>query len=176
MRWYNKATAMRSTSSGTTRRVEASGMKSITLTQNKFALVDDEDYIFLMQWKWRYKNGYAMTGGKKTKLIRMHRLLLQTPQGYDTDHVNCNKLDNRRENLRICTSAQNKMNNQIRSDNKSGYKGVSFCSNRNKWQAFICVNKKSLYLGLYDDKKEAARAYNNAAAENYGEYARINDV
>lgn len=90
------------------------------------------------------------------------------------DHINLNGLDNRRGNLRLCTDGQNKANGRIRRDNTSGYRGVYWNASANKWQAYISVNSKRLYLGVFSDPWDAAVAYNDAALKHFGEFARIN--
>lgn len=101
-------------------------MKKIKLTQGKYAIVDDEDFEWLNQWKWCYCK-YVIRDiilNKKNKRIYMHRLIMNTPEKMQTDHINGNKLDNRRNNLRICTQSQNNMNRKISKLNTSGYRGI----------------------------------------------------
>jgi len=153
-------------------------MKQIPLTGKrgigKFTLVDDEDFEFLSQWKWHFNNaGYAirsLKGGKEK--ILLHREILNTPKGMDTDRINGNKLDNRRENLRIATRSQNMRNISKLSTNKSGYRGVR--SSGKNWQAEIWIKGKSKYLGTYLTKKEAALAYNEAAKNECYEFSKLN--
>jgi len=131
-------------------------MKQIPLTRGKFALVDDEDYDYLNQWKWWYTTrGYAVREEKR-RVIFMHRFLMNTPDGFDTDHINRNKLDNRKENLGIVTRSQNFMNINPRKNNKSGVKGVQ--KNKNSWMARIKVGYRSIYLGTFLDKQDAIKA------------------
>jgi hypothetical protein len=131
-------------------------MKQIPLTRGKFALVDDEDYDYLNQWKWWYTTrGYAVREEKR-RVIFMHRFLMNTPDGFDTDHINRNKLDNRKENLGIVTKSQNFMNINPRKNNKSGVKGVQ--KNKNSWMARIKVGYRSIYLGTFLDKQDAIKA------------------
>lgn len=160
--------------------------KKILLTKNKVTLVDDEDYEFLNKWKWycSVASSGAFYAARKTrysdgdsKILYMHRLILglQRNGRQETDHINRDPLDNRRLNLRICTSSQNKMNRTKSILNKSGYKGV--CSVPvNKWAAFIMCGDIHLNLGHFEDKKDAARAYNKAATHYFGEFAVLNDV
>lgn len=130
-------------------------MKRIKLTQGKFTLVDNGDFEWLNQWKWYLNSkGYAMRGKRisgKQIMILMHRLINNTPEGlkFETDHINRDKLDNRRENLRTATRSQNKINTNLRKDNTSGYKGVSWNKNRNRWMAQLHINGKHIHLGLY---------------------------
>ena len=149
-------------------------MKSIPLTQGKFAIVDDGDYDWLTQWKWCYDAGYAMRNiySKTGRILKpMHALIMETPKGMDTDHINGDKLDNRRGNLRICTHAENMRNRGKQSDNESGYKGVMKHKNKGKWVANIVVSGKSIYLGIYDNPEKAARAYLLASKEYFGEFS-----
>jgi hypothetical protein len=102
-------------------------MKKIQLTKNKYALVDDEDYEELNKYNWYYSyQGYAVrTNHRLNKCIYMHRIIMNPLDYKQVDHINHNKLDNRKENLRICDRFQNLQNSKIRLDNKSGIKGVS---------------------------------------------------
>jgi hypothetical protein len=149
--------------------------------EGKFALVDDEDYDYLNQYPWYIDaHGYAFSRfwNKNTKRTEgvgfMHRLLLTN--GNKVDHINGNKLDNRRENLRYCTSDQNMYNRRKHSKATSRYKGVFFEKALNKWRACIRFNKKLIYLGSFIDENEAALAYNKKAEELFGEFACLNEV
>jgi hypothetical protein len=155
--------------------------KQIQLTQGQVAIVDDWWFDELNQHKWfadwsrGNKSFYATRTpiglfGKQT--IRMHTVVAGTPKGFHTDHINHDTLDNRSENLRICTHSQNQMNKGKRSDNTSGYKGVRKCGN--SWQAQISTNKNNYYLGSYSTPEEAARAYDEAAKRLCGEFAALN--
>lgn len=157
-------------------------MKTIPLTRGKEALVDDEDYEYLSQWNWHcLSNGYAARrdlGARKDerKYIRMHRLINKTPEGLFTDHINGNKLDNRKSNLRNCTYTENNVSKPPTILNKSGYKGVSFSKVMNKWHAQIAKSGQHWELGYYDDPREAAKAYNKKVIELYGEFAWTNKL
>ena len=129
-------------------------MKKIKLTQGKFALVDNEDFEWLNQWKWGYDGRYARRREKNIK-IYMHTLINKTPKGKLTDHINRNKLDNRKSNLRSANFTLNINNSSLRYTNKSGHKGVWFWEKRNKWLSSITVNYKKIYLGIFEDKKAA---------------------
>jgi hypothetical protein len=151
-------------------------MKEIKLTKGKFALVDDEDYEYLSQWKWYCSHGYAVRDGwieGKRKHICMHRLIANTPEDMETDHINRNRLDNRHCNLRNCTSHQNSMNRKIYCNNKSGYKGVYWSKAMHEWVAQICFNRKNIYLGSFDDIDEAIDIYDMKARELFGEFAEV---
>lgn len=152
-------------------------MKTIQLTQGMVAIVDDEDFHLVVRYKWHYAEGYARTDLKgsdgKYRSVSMHRMILNTPKGMETDHINGDRLDNRRENIRVCTKAQNLRNVAKRTNNSSGMKGV-YKSRNEKWVAQIRLNGKSYYLGIFSEKVEAAMAYNEAAKKFHGEFARLN--
>jgi hypothetical protein len=154
-------------------------MREINLTQGKVAIVDDADYEYLSRLKWHYHhNGYAVRksprNGGPQHVVQMHRIILDAPGGIECDHVNGNGLDNRRCNLRLATTAENQHNQGQRSDNTSGYKGVTWDATGRKWRAQIKVAGREIYLGLFTDKILAAQAYNTAATKYFGEYARMN--
>jgi hypothetical protein len=94
----------------------------------------------------------------------------------EIDHRNGIKTDNRIDNLRPCTSSQNKGNIGLLRNNRSGYKGVSLNTRSNKWHAQIKINGKQTYLGRFDDPADATRAYNTAAIEHFGEFAYLNEI
>jgi hypothetical protein len=154
-------------------------MKEIQLTQGRVALVDDADYEYLSQWKWKaYKDRYtwyARRGirvGFVIKTIHMHRLITNAPDGLFVDHINGDGLDNRRGNLRVCTKSENGFNRGKNSNNTTGYKGVT--TNKGKYRAQIRIDGKMCGLGRYTDPVEAAKAYDRAAKKHYGEFAKLN--
>jgi len=158
--------------------------KEIPLTQGFVALVDDEDYERCMKYKWHvskhkdcrtlYAKGYGGTSNGKYITLSLHRFILNPPKNMQTDHINCNGLDNRKANLRIVTSIQNKQNVNKYENNNSKYKGVCWHKRNKKWIAQICHNKKRIYLGLFTSKIEAARTYDKKAKELFGEFAKLN--
>jgi len=154
------------------------GEAMILLTQGRVAIVDDEDFERLSRWKWHYDKGYAVRMSSallgRRKPILMHREILNTPEEMETDHVNGDGLDNRHENLRVCIHAENQHNSQKSRANTSGYKGVSFCKSHQKWCAFIGINGKVKFLGGFIDVLDAAYAYDNAARNLFGDFARTN--
>jgi hypothetical protein len=157
-------------------------VKEIQLSKGKVALVDDEDFEYLSQWKWFYHNkGYAArnknTGNRVGRgSYLMHKVIMNTPDGMETDHINGDKVDNRKSNLRICSKSENIMNSKIRKDNTSGYKGVCWHIGHKKYCVSICKDKKIRHVGYYEKISDAVLAYNNAAIELFGEYARLNNV
>lgn len=145
----------------------------IELTCGYYAIVDDEDYEWLSQSRWHYKQGYAARSspGKKT-LELMHRQILNAPPGMRVDHISGDKLDNRRINLRLATPAENTRNNKRRKDSKMLYKGISEKGNR--YTARIQVDGKGIHLGSYTTAEAAARVYDRAAVKYHGDFARLN--
>lgn len=153
-------------------------MKKISLSQGKSAIVDDQDFEWLNNYTWCFQHGYAKRNiyingsyskkSPKYKVIWMHRLINKTPKGFDTDHIDRNKLNNQRNNLRTVTRSQNKLNVGLSKKNTSGYLGVYFSKVESKWKAQINWNGKRYSLGTFDNKKEAIRcranAYNNFQA------------
>lgn len=129
------------------------------------ALVDDADFARLSAYSWWVSgSGYAKRTG-----VWMHRDVLSTP--LQVDHINGNKLDNRRENLREATRSQNQAHRGAQKNSKSGVKGVS--QRGSKWRAFIQVKGRTLWLGSFGTKEEAADAYRVAALRHYGEFAGV---
>jgi hypothetical protein len=152
-------------------------MKKISLTQNKVSLVDDEDYEYLMQWKWcaiKSRNTFYVVNGHSSKTIIMHRVIMNVGNGILIDHKDGDGLNNQKHNLRICSVAENARNCKKRSHNTSGYKGVYSDKTYNKHHAYIRVNGKKIYLGQFNSKIDAAKAYDSAAIEFFGEFAKTN--
>ncbi len=137
-------------------------------------LFDDEDWILVKGYVIHIDSkGYGATthNGKTT---RLHRLLMSPQKGEIVDHKNQNKLDNRRNNLRITTRNGNARNSKFRSHNTSGFRGVHFCKQTGRWRAEIRINGKGLKLGRYDRAIEAAYAYDFAAIIHHREFAVLN--
>lgn len=174
-------------------------MKLIKLTQGKFAKVDDTDFEWLDKFKWYarkdtrnngkfYAGRTGMLNGKRIN-IHMHREIMQTPDGMQTDHKDGDGLNCQRENMRNATKSNNMMNKKVHANSISKYKGVSPLRNRKyklkngevrscpqAWQAAIQVNKKRIYLGYFDTPEKAAIVYNEAAIKHHGEFANLNTV
>lgn len=154
-------------------------MKKIHLANNKgIALVDDEDYDLLNQYKWYNNIGYARTWvyiNNKKIMKYMHQVLINTIKN-EIDHIDGNGLNNQKDNLRIVTRSQNNMNRTKRKGTSSKYKGVYFDIKRNKWSTEITFNSKKIFLGRFKDEIEAAKVYNKKAKELFKEYARLNII
>lgn len=147
-------------------------------------IVDDADWDEVKKYKWhigkqpKRKAIYArrneyVNGKRPPKEVALHTHLT----GYKmTDHINGNGLDCRRSNMREATVTQNRHNTGIRKDNRSGYKGVSWDKDENKWVVRIQKDNKNKTIGRYDTKEAAARAYNEAAKKYHGEFARLNEI
>mgnify|MGYP006267551345 CR=1 FL=1 len=144
------------------------------------AIVDADYYDWLIGIEWRAnKDGYAFyntTINSKPCNYLMHRLVNDTPEGLYTDHINGNRLDNRRINLRTVTPAQNSQWQNRGKKNTSGYKGVSWRKDENVWQVHITLNKKLVHIGLFKNIHEAAEAYNAAAKKHFKEFAKLNVI
>jgi hypothetical protein len=158
--------------------VYTSSMKTIELSGGSVALVDDDDFEYFNMFKWhKSSRGYAQradySNSPKIKMIMMHRFLMNEPIDLQVDHINGNKLDNRKFNLRVSTKAQNMRNRNRQSNNTSGLKGVCFHIRSKKWMAQIKVSGKKIYIGLFDTKEEAYDAYCGKAKELHGEFARL---
>ena len=154
-------------------------MKEIALTQGKFTIVDDEDFEWLNQWKWHFNKGYALRNvwiNKKCITILMHSLIAKTPAGMDTDHIDLNKLNNTKKNLRFCSHAENNKNKAKHKNNKSGYKGVYWRKSSKRWLASILADGKKIFLGSYEKIEDAANAYNKAAEKYHGEFSCLNST
>jgi hypothetical protein len=148
----------------------------VPLTQGKFALIDAEDAERILKNSWALTStGYAYRGRVKGEVwnshnVRMHRLVINAPDGVMVDHINGDKLDNRKSNLRLATRSQNLANGLPHKDSQSGVKGVDWSENRGKWR----VRVGKTHIGRFDSIEDATRAYNEAAQNLYGEFARLN--
>ena len=144
-------------------------------------IIDEDRKHILTEKKWRVSSrGYVIHShrvGKKVETIRLHRLLLGvTDPSIIIDHINGNKLDNRVSNLRIVTTSQNAMNQKkTKLKTSSRYKGVSKCTDRDRWICMIKVGTKTINLGRFKTELEAAKAYNKSALIHFAEYAKINE-
>lgn len=156
-------------------------MKYIQISKGHQAIVDDEDFDELSKYNWfafdRKGERLVYAGCKLNhKNVKMHRMVLGVKGNEIIDHKNGNGLDNRKENLRISSPSQNMWHRAMLKNNTSGFRGVSFRKNMNKWSAMIGVYRKPIYLGSFKTKEEAAKAYNDAAIKFFGEFANLNDI
>lgn len=153
-------------------------MKYVSLTKGKRAIVDDDDFEKVNKHKWYCSfYGYAVREDRKNHIIGLHTFIMNTPDGYEIDHRNLDKLDNRKENLRICTNKQN-ARNKFQKNNKTGYKGVSISTwnKSNPYRVTINLNKKQIQVGYFKTAIEAAKAYNEVVKKYHGEFAYINKI
>lgn len=153
-------------------------MKTMIAYHGEEVLIDDEDFDTLSKFRWFIDvRGYVVSSWRFNGTAGthyLHRMIMNAPARMEVDHTNHNKLDNRKENLRVCTRSQNARNTHKHVGNTSGYKGVSIDSSRNKWQAHIKVEGRRINLGRFDDVLLAAKTYDLAAKKYFGEFAVLN--
>jgi hypothetical protein len=155
-------------------------MKIIELTQGRHAIVDDEDYLLISEFKWHVRNGYVATNlriKERQVPLYLHRLLLGLipGDGMEADHRSGDHFDNRRENLRIATPAQNQYNQQIQIRLKSSrFKGVHWNRKSKAWRVQIRFKGKQIRIGYFPREDAAAHAYDEVAMKLFGEFAKLN--
>lgn len=139
-------------------------------------IFDEEDLELVKSHRWYMSNGYPVTRSNGGKYQKLTRLILGLPEteGMDVDHIDGDTRNNRRANLRVSAHVKNMWNAKIRRGNKSGYKGVCFVAEKQRYEAQLVENKNYHFLGYYDDPEEAARAYDEAARFYFGEFACVN--
>jgi hypothetical protein len=157
----------------------------IPLTQGKYAIVDPENYDRLAKHKWHIvrdsgtfyavRNTGQHRGGKRI-VLKMHREILKVPASMFVDHINHNGLDNRNANLRPATRAQNARNRRKgrKAGSHSKYKGLTWYKNEKRWAVRIMVDRKSKFIGYFDNEIAAAKAYDKAAMKYHKEFAALN--
>lgn len=154
----------------------------VLLTQNQHAEIDPEDWDKVKDYKWYAawsnlsKTFYAQTTARingKRCTIRMHQLIMNSKK---IDHIDHNGLNNLKSNLRLTTNQGNSANKRKSSNHTSLHKGVSWYPRYSKWLALICVNYKRIHLGYFHTEIEAAKAYNQAAIQHFGEFAHLNTI
>jgi len=160
-------------------------MKRIPLTRGKYAIIDDENFEELSKYKWFVVAGHSGyragrrtprdTNGKQTT-IYMHRAIMGLSRGdpKEVDHINHNTLDNRRQNMRVCTRKQNRWNEKARRGCTSKYKGICKPKGRNKWEVRIRAHGCQMIVGYFYSEIEAANCYDEAAKKHFGEFAFLN--
>lgn len=151
-------------------------MKEIPVSPDKVALVDDDDFERISKFRWYYrKPGYADCSMRESvgvwKNYPMHKIILDIPNGAVVDHINRNGLDNRKQNLRICTCSENNMNRS--SVNKYGFRGIDQRS-KNSWRAEIRIDGKVIRASPFKTPEEAALAYDKMAKQYHGDFAQLN--
>jgi HNH endonuclease/AP2 domain len=160
-------------------------MKTIQLTNGHVAMVDDDfERINTFEWYahwdrstdafYAVRNSITINGKRRT--ICMHREVMAAKTGEQVDHINHDALDNRKENLRVCSSSQNHANQRMRVNNTSGFKGVSWNNARGKWRASLGADGKTRHIGLFTTALEAAIAYDTEARKTFGEFALTNNA
>ena len=162
-------------------------MTSITLRAGFIVLVDDEDAVLFERFTYRPNNGYVCRSGRgnEPSTCYLHRDIINAPRGSFVDHINHDKSDCRRENLRLATRRENASNRLITpTKSKSIYKGVyDLCtpnarhrdwSRRNRWAARIASGRVYHHLGCFATQEDAARAYDDAARHFHGAFANLN--
>lgn len=152
----------------------------IELTKGLYALIDEEDYQLVSELKWyadvRKVNAYAVRKTKKDGVLKMHRYILEKHgfdlTGKEVDHINCDGLDNRKENLRVCTVLENRRNQKLRYNMST--KGIYYHRQSQKWCARLKIENKRISLGYFYTKEEATAAYDEAAKKYFGDFAKTN--
>ena len=160
------------------------GTVKIPLSRGIFALIDESDLPLIEKHKWHVNkspyNIHAATNikqeNKQWKLFKMHRFILNAPKEMQVDHINHDGLDNRRENLRLCTPSQNSANRRARKNGTSKFRGVSWHKVDRKWMVALAKEGRIEYVGRFENEIEAAKAYNTKAIELHGAFAHLNII
>ena len=153
----------------------------VTLTKGAVAVIDADDVDMVSGWNWQLGGGgrgyavrHTVVDGKERNVL-MHRVIAGTPDGFDTDHIDGDGLNNRRSNLRVVTTTQNTCNRRRSVSNTSGYKGVSFNRRLNKYTASIKLNGRQKHLGVFSTAEEAHARYCGEAQALHGQYSNPGD-
>lgn len=144
-------------------------MKYLKLTQGKFALVDNDDFDELNKYKWHFDGRYAARKPITGK-IYLHKVILRVKSDKEVDHINRNKLDNRKVNLREATHKENNANIKLLKTNTSGFRGICWDKSRELWTVGLYINNKRKYLGRFKILSEAIVIYRENALEHFGNY------
>jgi hypothetical protein len=159
----------------------------VPLTKGYTAVVDTADLHIVGEWQWSasvrctkagevmcvYAQRRVTLPDGKSKLVSLHREILNPGDGLDVDHIDCDGLNNRRSNLRVATRAQNTMNRRLLPTNTSGFRGVCFDKRKNRWTARIKLHGKVHWLGSFKSKEKAAEIYALAAERLHKEFRRL---
>jgi hypothetical protein len=143
----------------------------------KYTIIDDDDFERVSKHSWciEKSRSYIYANSRiNYKMVMLHRFIMNCPKDKIVDHKNMNTLDNRKCNLRICTKSQNQMNRGKTKNNTTGFKGVIFNKEKDKFIARITKDKKVFRLGSFNTVEEAARVYDNYAIKLHGEFAYLN--
>jgi hypothetical protein len=158
------------------RRHYGYAFRKIKLTQGQYAIVDPQDFDNLNQNKWYAKasnDTFYAQRRRNGRVIHMHRQIMQLPDDRVVDHENHNGLDNRRANLKIATISQNNCNRR-KMPSRSKYRGIWWHKPAGKWEAAISYEGRYIYLGLFDNEIDVAKAYDEAARQYHGQFAVLN--
>lgn len=148
------------------------GVRHIPLTQGKYMVIDADDFERVNQFVWCWDGKYA-TRNTPTSMQRVHRFIMNEPEGLEVDHWDKDTTNNRKSNLRVATRGQNGCNRGIHKNNTSGFKGVTLDRKTGKWISRIVKDRKSKHLGTFSSPVEAHEAYKVAALEIHGEFASL---
>jgi hypothetical protein len=147
---------------------------------NHEVIIDYDDFEKIKNYRWHlhahHSGEFYCSTFINRKIHKMQHLLIKKQNSQQIDHINGNKLDNRKCNLRICTNKENAKNKKLNINNKTGYKGTHFDKDSGKYLAQIVCNYKRIYIGRYEKLIDAALAYNAAAIKYHGEFARLNEL
>ena len=153
---------------------EGDNVRLIPLGDGFYAYVDAKDYDSLSQWEWHLNGAGYAARYQRNKRIYMHREIMQPPPGMVVDHIDGNKSNNCRFNLRVCTRLENQHNKRKCRNTTSHFKGVSYHKRSRKWLSAFGFEGSVVKLGYFSDELEAARVYDHAAVAYFGEFARLN--
>lgn len=148
----------------------------LPLSNGGFSLIDQEDLEKVSSYTWmvNYNGSNNIVETTKKPRQSLSRMIMDAPNDKLVDHINGNTLDNRKENLRLCSYEENSRNTRLYSTNTSGFRGVQWSKGDRRWKVRITVKFKRIYLGVYKNILDAARAYDEAAKKYHGEFASLN--